>query len=632
MQLSSANGTARDLFNGFLRLPITRRLAIIAVFLVAFLFMLTLHSGPQAPPLDLDRPYLAQKPDLQLDRDPSQWSQRRETVREAFQHAYGAYERYAFGRDELKPLSNRTQNNLNGWGLTIVDSLDTMLLMGFDKEFERGVEFVEKLNMSKNTHRIGFFETGIRYLGGFLSAYYLANKSSTPSHREKYAPILLQKADELGEILVSAFNTPSGLPVTSIRIEDSVVLGNSNGDTYLAEMASCQMEFKYLAHLKKESDYFLKSDKVMDHMESEQGQTQERMMGKDETGKWVEKVSTTEKTGLWVTRWSVTSGKMTGTSVSAGAMADSAFEYLLKQYLLSGRSEKRLLTMYLDAMDGIFNHLLYLSTERNLLYVTDLGNWANPSGNMEHLSCYLPGVLALGAKVLHPDYPWPDQRSSRIMSRSPVPPRNLKAKLDIHMRVAVGLAYTCWKMYDDTETGVGPENLHFYAPPKKNGTLTRDQYDPVRWGPKLASWERSGRVGPLVGTERWPTAKPKHQETAPRDQRYLLRPEALEAMYLLWKTTGDPVWRERGWKMFESINKWTRRDNGYSSIYYVNSDEPHPVDDMPSFFLAETLKYAWLNTLDYDPLPLDRIVFNTEAHPLPIFQWTPEEIKMYNIH
>ena len=53
-----------------------------------------------------------------------------------------------------------------------------------------------------------------------------------------------------------------------------------------------------------------------------------------------------------------------------------------------------------------------------------------------------------------------------------------------------------------------------------------------------------------------------------------------------------------------------------------------------SFFLAETLKYAYLLSVEPedDPLPLDRIVFNTEAHPLPVFEWSADERSKYNIH
>jgi hypothetical protein len=53
-----------------------------------------------------------------------------------------------------------------------------------------------------------FFETTIRYLGGLLSAYALSNDT-----------IFLTKADELGQILLPVFDTPSGLPVFSVQAD-----------------------------------------------------------------------------------------------------------------------------------------------------------------------------------------------------------------------------------------------------------------------------------------------------------------------------------------------------------------------------------------------------------------------------
>jgi hypothetical protein len=41
-------------------------------------------------------------------------------------------------------------NSLNGWGLTIVDSLDTMMLMGLDAEVGRAMEFIKTLNFYKH--------------------------------------------------------------------------------------------------------------------------------------------------------------------------------------------------------------------------------------------------------------------------------------------------------------------------------------------------------------------------------------------------------------------------------------------------------------------------------------------------
>lgn len=176
-------------------------------------------------------------------------------------------------------------------------------------------------------------------------------------------------------------------------------------------------------------------------------------------------------------------------------------------------------------MEGMINHLMYLSRDRNLLFVTDIGNWGTPSGNMEHLSCYLPGVLALGARLLDPEYPWTNRRSSRIYPRAPVPTIDLRATLDLHMRAATGLAHTCWVMYDEMESGIGPEILHFNPPDTEEHVQTRHAWDSLKWGPKVAAWERGGRVGPLVGTEGWHMEKPKEREYRVLDSRYILRPE-----------------------------------------------------------------------------------------------------------
>ena len=50
-----------------------------------------------------------------------------------------------------------------------------------------------------------------------------------------------------------------------------------------------------------------------------------------------------------------------------------------------------------------------------------------------------------------------------------------------------------------------------------------------------------------------------------------------------------------------------------------------------SYALAETWKYLYLLFREDDPLPLDRWVFNTEAHPLPVFEWYETDKKTYGI-
>lgn len=100
-----------------------------------------------------------------------------------------------------------------------------------------------------------------------------------------------------------------------------------------------------------------------------------------------------------------------------------------------------------------------------------------------------------------------------------------------------------------------------------------------------------------------------------------LRPETIETLFYLWRATGDEIYREWGWNMFRAFERWTRRETGgYATVTNVNSVPPGLANKMESFFLAETLKYFYLLFED-DPnvLPLDQWVFNTEAHPLPIW-------------
>ena len=83
----------------------------------------------------------------------------------------------------------------------------------------------------------------------------------------------------------------------------------------------------------------------------------------------------------------------------------------------------------------------------------------------------------------------------------------------------------------------------------------------------------------------------------------------------MYRITGDPSWQEKGWKMFESIIAWTRTPIGNTAIDDVAGEKPTQLDNMESFWIAETLKYFYLLFSDPDVISLDEWVLNTEAHP-----------------
>lgn len=133
-----------------------------------------------------------------------------------------------------------------GWAVTAVDSIDTMILMNLTEEYDQVREHVKRLDFTNTTALIPFFETTIRYTGGLLSAYYL-----------KKDPIFLTRADDIAKLLLTAFNSTSGLPNYGVDpVNKQHYSGMSQGTTLLAEMASCQMEYKYLAYLTKRPEYY----------------------------------------------------------------------------------------------------------------------------------------------------------------------------------------------------------------------------------------------------------------------------------------------------------------------------------------------------------------------------------------
>lgn len=111
-------------------------------------------------------------------------------------------ETYALGHDELKPLTNKTHDPFGGWGATMVDALSTLLVMNLEDELKSVIDHVQRIDFNVDED-VSVFESIIRYLGGFISAYDLSD--------QKY-PILLTQAQRLANVLLPAFDTPSGLP------------------------------------------------------------------------------------------------------------------------------------------------------------------------------------------------------------------------------------------------------------------------------------------------------------------------------------------------------------------------------------------------------------------------------------
>lgn len=195
----------------------------------------------------------------------------------------------------------------------------------------------------------------------------------------------------------------------------------------------------------------------------------------------------------------------------------------------------------LKSVHGAINNLMFLSPTRNILYATD-AKYGNPSRQFEHLSCFFPGLLALGASALT-DADFALLKSSSyptagITSDDTIP---LIAGLDerlLHQWAAEGMAYACWLMYADEPSGLAPDAEIFYG---YDHTPIADGHKAGRWIDSVRAWVKSAQAGgrfgginkvdgnpPGVNTEAKPMPSEKQdkpKDYVAKDARYLMRPE-----------------------------------------------------------------------------------------------------------
>lgn len=171
-------------------------------------------------------------------------------VKEAFLHSWKGYKKNAWMQDEVAPLSGRSNNGFGGWGATLIDSLDTLWIMGLKKEFSLAVSAVAHVDFSWSPlDTLNVFETTIRYLGGLLSAYDVSGQEHT---------ILLEKAMELGDMLYVAFDTPNRMPITRWDWKNGAAGGVQQAElhTLIAEVGSMTLEFTRLSQLTADEKWY----------------------------------------------------------------------------------------------------------------------------------------------------------------------------------------------------------------------------------------------------------------------------------------------------------------------------------------------------------------------------------------
>src|SRR5258708_9339531 len=231
-------------------------------------------------------------------QQPHNKPQRACEVRAEFLHAWNGYKKYAWGHDDLKPLS-KTYHDWYAEPLlmTPVDALDTMILMGLRDEANRTREYIVKnLSFDKNID-VQNCEMRIRLLGGFLSSYQLTGDKR-----------LLDLAEDLGNHLLPVFESPTGLPYRYINLKTGKVRGNV---TNPAEAGTLLIEFGTLSKLTHKPFFYDQAKHAL-----------------------VEIYNRRSPIGLVGTWINVETGKWTDTDSHISGAIDSYYEYLLKCAIL----------------------------------------------------------------------------------------------------------------------------------------------------------------------------------------------------------------------------------------------------------------------------------------------------------
>ncbi|KAJ2658047.1 mannosyl-oligosaccharide alpha-1,2-mannosidase [Coemansia sp. RSA 1200] len=336
----------------------------------------------------------------------------------AVKYAWEAYRQDALGYDEFRPLSHSGTNmTRQGIGYFVADVLDTLWLVGLQKEYAEARQFLADHVTYNQTGAVSLFETTIRVLGGLLSAFHLSGESDIQ---------LLHLADELGTRLAYSFETDSGIPPETASLQHQKYIYAYQSST--AEISTLQLEFRYLSKLTRKRKYRKYVDRIMDIVLK--------------ALKW---------DGLVPIYFNAITRQFTGNTIRLGSRGDSYYEYLLKQWLQTSQTEPRFRKEYDAAMEGVKKYLVAVSPNQNLTFVGELlsPHNTNPefSPKMDHLVCFLSGNLALGAT---------QGRSLAEMS-----PLELSVSNREDLILVRELAETCVRMYLDTASELAPEIAYF---------------------------------------------------------------------------------------------------------------------------------------------------------------------------
>jgi mannosyl-oligosaccharide alpha-1,2-mannosidase len=474
-----------------------------------------LPSGPPRKLRRIQHDFSSSPPQPDAEARMKENESRRRAVRNSFRKAWESYKNYAYGFDELMPISLKGKNSFAGWAATIVDSLDVLWIMEMGDEFQQAVSYVHSIDWDRATaSSCSVFETNIRYMGGLLAAADLSQDGR-----------LVDAAFALGHVLITAFDTENHLPVNTLHFGKAK---SENGELKpsahesSANLGSLSLEFIRLSQLTGEPRFFSLIDRIKRELE----RTQDRTL----------------LPGMWPRYINLRDGFLTDDNVfSINAPADSLYEYLGKTYALLGGLDPAYERMFREAMETVRKNTLFrpiLPGDPDVLMtgVVTVGSDGNTTltPEVQHLGCFSGGMFLLGGRLFG---------------------------IEDYVNVGEKLTLGCVWAYNATPTGIMPEQFSVLpCDPRTIVPEAGSKYVACSWAAVAQEWETGQyRKNPQGFTSLW-------------DTRYILRPEAIESLFYLYRVTGRSELQDMAWDMFLAVRDATETSMAFSAIKDVMAE------------------------------------------------------------
>ena len=291
----------------------------------------------------------------------SDWRALGEDVRTEMRWAWREYRDHAWGKDQIKPLSGESESfplKDRHLGLTIIETLDTLWVMGLDDEFRDGVDWVKRNAHFDVDGEVSVFETAIRLVGGLLSAWHASPDA-----------VLLTKAKDLADRLLPSFATsPLGIPHRYVNLRTGALRGP---ETNPAEVGTFLPEFGFLSRATGDDKY--------------------RKAAKRAQRALFDRRS---RIGLLADGIDCMTGKWTTRRATVGPPSDSYYEYLWDGWDLLG--DRECLAMYRTCTAAILKHQPHRTGGQLWFVDVDFESGKPINWEQDELASFYGGLLAQG--------------------------------------------------------------------------------------------------------------------------------------------------------------------------------------------------------------------------------------------